>query len=662
MKMRPLINSVLIAMHVMLLTFVAEGQALSPRTDHYLMDIVLDTDQKKIFGKTTLTWNNPSTNVVPDLQFHLYYNAFKNSRSTFFSEGSLPGFLGKTLSEECGWSYTIITDIKDDSNRNLLDSMRHISPDDHNPYDETVLQVMLAEPVQPYSSVTITFEWEAKIPKALIRTGYNKDYYFMAQWYPKLGVYEPKGMRYEEEGRWNCHQYHASGEYYGEFGTYDVTLRVPSAMTVGASGTKDQESIQGNQKVIRFVAMDVIDFTWAASKKFVVKEHQWKHVKVQLLTYPEYEHFAERYFISATQSLEFMEEHVGEYPYTTLTIINPPIHGLFSGGMEYPTLISSITINSLPNGIKVPETLLVHEFVHQYFMQMVASHEQEEPWMDEGFTTYYEGRILDFYYGERSSMIDTWGIKIGNGAFNRLQFWGSSNPKIADNSYKARDFEHGGYSAIAYNKTAMMLKTLEGILGQKRFDEIMRGYFEKWKFRHPCGQDFVDHVTEELTGDELRRLNFDINLFFQQALYGSEECDYGVASISNIAPDRALGYIDNSEDCVLDGGPQPDYIYENKVVLHRHGEMILPVEVVIYFEDDQQVKVIWDGRKRSTDYQFQGASRIIKVVLDPDNKLDLEKNRINNIMIVEGSKGFKKYGVRFKMGLQHLFDLISYLS
>lgn len=626
------------------------------------MDVRLDVEDNMLYGTTILEWKNPSTDTVPDLQFHLYYNAFKNTRSTFLANSNGFGNLSKKMQEECGYSYTEVISIIDSDGNDLMAMSQYIAPDDNNEYDQTVLQVFLDNPVLPATAEKYTITWEAKIPKAKARTGYNQEYYFFAQWFPKVGVYEPSGMRYAKVGAWNCHQYHASGEYYGEFGNYDVTLRVPSTFIVASSGTQVEEKVENNVKVVRSVLNDVIDFTWSASPHFVKFERDWRDVKLMLYTYPGHEVFLDRYFESTVQSLEYMDKHVGKYPYASLSIIDPPIHGLFTGGMEYPTLISSLSFKFFPPGIKTPETLVVHEFIHQYFMQMVSTHEQEEPWMDEGITTYYEGRILDEYYGKKTSIIDTWGVQIGNKEFNRIEFWSNANPKIADNSYRARDFVHGGYGTIAYNKTAMMLKTLEGILGQEMMDNIMKAYFEKWKFKHPCGSDFVAVFKDMLSQEILAEKKLDIDRFFDEALYGSDVCDYAVASIRNSKAKPDFGYLENNSDCTLISVNGEDSIFISEVIIHRLGEMVLPIDVHVHFDDGSSEEHVWDGSERSKGYQFKGVSEVIKVQLDPQRKLDLEKNFINNSLQIEKSNTYRKYTSKFKVGMQHLLDFLNFLS
>ena len=665
-----------------------EAKALSPRTANYDIDLVLDTEEHIVNAKEVLYWTNPSSDTIWELQFHLYYNAFRNNESTFMSVRDEFGDLLET-EDACKWSWMEVknmtaTNITNSANialdsldttkvskTNIFDlsnRMKYIQPDDDNAADKTVLSVSLVEPVLPYGKITLSFDWESKVPNIAPRTGYNKDYYFMAQWFPKVGVYEPAGVRGAEKGRWNCHQYHSNGEYYSDFGVYNVKINVPSNFVVGSSGKLVEEKQIDNRTVHHYRAKDVIDFTWTTSPHFVVQEMEWEPessvgnpVKLKLLTYPGHEHFADRYFTTITNALSYLGEHLGPYPYSALTIVDPPIHGLFTGGMEYPTLISSLSFCFFPKGIKTPETLATHEFVHQYFMQMLATNEQEDPWMDEGFTTYFEGRILDHYEGEKTGTIDVMGIRSGNVEFNRIEFFAMDNPKIADSDRWSWEYENGGYGTIAYNKTALWLRTLEGLIGIETMDEIMRTYFERWKFKHPGGQDFFDIVNEIVPKNHGDKFGENMDWFFEQVFYGTDVCDYKVANIYNDQIRNSAGYFENTDDCIT---PVQTYknedVYKSEVVLHRLGEIILPVDVVIEFEDGTVVNEVWDGKERSKAFKYQKSSKIVSAEIDPERKIYIDKNFINNSHTVQMPKtGIRKYLAQFMVGIQNIMQSLT---
>ncbi len=641
--------------------------ALSPRIANYKMEVELDVEEKKIYGTTTLLWRNKSTDRVSDLYFHLYYNAFRNTQSTFFKERGVPEFLTQGIDDDCGWGWSHIISIADASGNDLGEGLSYVQPDDNNSEDKTVLRVPLANPVAPGEETYITFDWVAKIPKMMPRTGYNKDFYFFAQWFPKVGVYESAGTRYATEGGWNCHQYHSNGEYFSDFGVYDVKVTVPENFMVAASGQlieqeKTATKEKGKTKTWHFIAEDVIDFTWSASPEFVLTEEKYKDTEIKLYSYPNKVHLKDRHLPIMKYCIEYLEEKLGPYPYSTISIVDPPIHGLYTGGMEYPTLITIMSSNSLPAGIKVSETLVAHEFIHQYFMQMVASNEVEEPWMDEGFTTYYEGKILDSYLGDQTSAIDCAGFKAGNKEWNRTEFFGGDNPQIASNARKSYQYKHGGYGPISYNKTALWLQTMENLVGESTMDEIMQTYFRRWQFKHPMRQNFLDVVNEIVIKNKPNEFPEGMDWYFEEVLYGTGLCDYKVASIKNTKVKPKRGFFSDFQNCEIQELDSEVSIYKSTVILHRLGEVKLPLEILVHFDDGHQETYQWDGKDRSSEITQTSTRRIISVEIDPEQKIYLDNNFLNNSLTIEKNhSGIRALSARFISGFQHILETISLL-
>lgn len=640
-----------------------ERSALSPRIANYTMEVELDVETKKLHGQTTLIWKNIGTKPTDHLLFHLYYNAFKNSNSTFFKERGFPGILPENIDEECGWGWTKITSVTDPDGNDLSTNMTYIQPDDGNFDDQTVVRLALGQSVKPGESFTLTYEWMAKVPKTMPRTGYNKDYYFFSQWFPKVGVYEPTGMRYAVKDTWSCHQYHSNGEYYSDFGIYEVSMTLPENYVVAASGRQTALSKEKGKKTWTFIAEDVIDFTWSASPQFAITEDKYKATEIRLYSYPEKQVFADRYLPILKFSMEYLEQILGPYPYPTLSVVDPPIFGLYTGGMEYPTLITSLSSRIIPSGIKTTETLIVHEFIHQYFMQMVASNESEEPWLDEGLTSYFEGRILDAYLGEKTSAVNVMGLKAGNREWNRAEFFNSEYRQVASNIRKSWEYNHGGYAPISYNKTALWLETMEGLLGRNTMNDIFKTYFERWKFKHPARQDFVSIVNELVRQNHADTYPQGFDWYFEQVLYGTGLCDYKVANISNELIKEQRGFFSDLEDCnttFQNTGP----IYKSSVILHRLGELKVPIEFLVVTDDKDNPSTVyhWDGKERSHELVLNGNSNIISVTIDPDNKLPLDHDLLNNSMTVSRQDGIlRSLSARFITGFQHILEIVSLL-
>jgi len=634
--------------------------ALSPRIANYEIDVTLDTQNKILNGYTTLKWKNTSDEPVTDLYFHLYYNAFRNTESTFFKERGVPEFLTQNIDDECGWGWSEILEIKDQVGNDLTAQNQYVALDDGNTEDKTVLKVQLQNPILPGESQKFEFSWAAKVPQSMPRTGYNFEYYFLAQWFPKVGVYETKGTRFATENQWNCHQYHSMGEYYSDFGNYEVNITVPLDYVVAASGALQGQSKTDSTRTWKFSVDDVIDYTWSTSPHFKLVEDNYKETAILYYSYPEKSYFATRYFKALKYTMEFLEDKLGEYPYSTISVVDPPIHGLYTGGMEYPTLISSLSFCSFPEGFKTQETLVVHEFIHQYFMQMIATHEVEEAWMDEGITTYYENRILDAFMSSQTSFIEFMGINIGSKEFNRGEYLSSKHPKIASNAIKSWEYKHGGYGEIAYNKTAVWLQTLEGILGTESMDDIMKNYFQRWKFKHPCRDDFMDVVNEYVINNHADQFPDGMDWYFEQVLFGTNACDYSLASIDNTEIDDRRGFIKNTAFCEVE--EQNRKKYNSEVIVHRLGEVQVPIEIKLIFEDGTSKFFQWDGKERSYSIEIETDQKIKSAIIDPERKIYLDNNFINNSLILEPKQaGLKGFIARCLNSVTHAMETMTML-
>jgi len=181
-------------------------EPLSARPANYDISVKLDSEKKTITAKETINWKNSSQDTIHSLQFHLYLNAFKNTQSVFVQDagGNLRGTNAANL-EDKDWSWINVDKLIGEDGTDLTNNLEYIHAEDSNEHDQTVLQLNLTEPLLPGEAIHLKMDWSSKIPKVRVRTGYSRDYFLNVQWYPKLGVYEPKGMRGREESGWNCH-------------------------------------------------------------------------------------------------------------------------------------------------------------------------------------------------------------------------------------------------------------------------------------------------------------------------------------------------------------------------------------------------------------------------------------------------------------------------
>lgn len=641
-------------------------EPLSQRLTTYDMKVRLDPDQKLVKGRMILVWRNVSDDPVGELQFHLYLNAFKNTKSTFMKEsgGVHRGNSLKGLRKE-EWGYVDVMRMGVEDGADLTDRIRYIQPDDGNVDDQTVIVVPLDTPVLPRGEIRLEIEFVSKLPKIFARTGYADDFFLVAQWFPKIGVYEPAGMRYAVKGQWNCHQFHLNSEFYADHSVYDVEITLPKAYTVGSCGITQSERDNGDgSKTLRIHAEDIVDFAWTASPRFVVVEDRWKHVGIKVFLQPEHADQADRHINSAKAAFSYFEDHLGLYPYPHFAIVDPPLRGMGAAGMEYTTMITAGCLWGMPRGLRFTEMVTIHELGHAFFMGILASNEFEEPWIDEGFNTYFETRIMDHAYGAKTSFADWMGLKIGDGENARLSYVGMRNPKIAENFRNSWDFPHGGYGVLSYQKTATWLHTLAGLVGQGTMDEIMKTFFQRWKFRHPCAVDFISVVNEVVKKEHGDRFGENMNWYFDQVLYGSNTCDYKVAFIENEKIPAHRGLVDvNGNKTLLDDQEKAPDSHRSKVILHRLGEICLPVDVAIGFENGDVVKETWDGKARSVDFRYERPEKIIWAQVDPQHKIWLDVNLLNNSLRLEPKKSTARgLGAAFLFWLQTVMQTFSIFS
>ncbi len=672
-----------------------------PGIASYKIDAQLKLDEQqhptRLEGHEQFTWRNASPDTIRELQFHLYLNAFKNQRSTFFKEsgGQLRGdqFEAGQWGQWGPWGWIDVNELKIAGGADLTKQIEFIHPDDDNADDQTVIRVPLAKPLAPGATLTLDIRFTAKLPRVFARTGYWAQFALVGQWFPKIGVWEEVGERRRAVAGWNCHQFHANSEFYADFGNYDVTLQVPAIYKgkVGATGQQQSEQANADGTVTyRFAQNSVHDFAWTLDPGYVVvkrafKAAEWvkpaeleamaqrlklpleavrlRDVECTLLIQPEHAGQTERHFKAAFNALKYYGLWYGAYPYATLTIVDPPHNANGAGGMEYPTFITAGTDWWLTPRWQEPETVIVHEFGHQFWYGLVASNEFEESWLDEGFNTYSEGKTLGRAYGSNWLSFKYNGVplfdfpvELPHPYENRLGvFMDKFNDPILTPAWKY--FDSMSYGLNSYPRTGLTLVTLENYLGEDVMARVMREYATKWRYRHPTSQDFFD-TASAVAGQ-------DLNWFFDQFVKGTQTLDYEVADYKSARPKTKLGLYDKdgqkseTKEAKPNDKKDDKAPFENEVALRRVGEAWFPVELLVTLKDGhkvffkpsiagkgaskdaieyqvtndadgQQWTERWPLNERWKKFKFATAAEIQKVQLDPDNKIQLDANLTNN--------------------------------
>ena len=576
----------------------------------YTIDVKLIPETHFLTGDETIRYNNNSPDTLKNIYLHLYPNAFRDENTTFMKERRrFNNFNFRKFPEEKR-GYIDISDFRID--------------DLSIPFkvDETILQAKLPESLPPGRSVTIHISFVEKVREKFGRAGYSGRHYDFAQWYPKIVVYDEKG--------WHPDKFHAMGEFYGEFGTFDVSITIPEEYVIAATGElvsgdpgwgkeenlgkaeakakaeKTKENVVGNvveskqdeivYKTVTFRAERVHDFAWCADPDFVVQDTTWDGVSVRSFYRSWNKAWEDTNLAYGLSAIQWLSEKFGPYPYPQVSIVDVP----YGGGMEYPMLVM--------NGY-LDESLVLHEVGHIYFYGVLANNELDEAWMDEGFTVFQERWYMETKYGPYGETSDlNWYEKLLPKMTVRKRYLryllnlareGYWEP-VALPSY---EFKHSGWSMI-YGKAAFFLEMLRYVVGEPVFDKIMRTYLEECKFEHVNEERFRE-ICERVSG-------MDLEWFFDQWLHTVKTCDYAIAEVeTHWTWERAVK------------------IYWTTVTTRRLGDIVMPIDVYLRLADGTEKVKRLEGRDIEEIVSFQTEVQPTSVSVNPDNEI-LDINMINN--------------------------------
>ena len=600
---------------------------------HYRIDALIDETTDIIHGVEELTYWNNSPDTLHRVYFHLYQNAFQPGsyyHSLYHNNGRDASF-GRYEREGLGTT---------------IQQMDMDGRPQETELDNTILIVHLDEPIPPNSSVTFDIQFKSFYDRGSMRrrmksfNSYGAKEYNGAHWYPRIACYDSKFG-------WTTDQ-HLGREFYGDFGTFDVTLDFASNYIVGATGnllnrdevlpdslreridvanfadkpwgeapTASLPYVAGERKQWHYYAENVHDFAFVANPHFRIGEAQYRPPGTDrvITAYS----FCQEPHCSGWQNaaeytariLQVLSEDFGMYEYHKMIVADA------RDGMEYPMLTMDGGRDPFYRG------LLVHEVAHNWFYGMLANNETYRAMMDEGFTqfatawgleridgahvvrpepdTRYKKRFKeprpvrddDIYYG-----------------YMRDAILGEDPPLNTHSDQFGGAIRHGGGYGHVYYKTAAMLYNLQYVLGDELFLESMRAYVERWKFCHPYPEDFRQAIIDHA--------GTDLNWFFDQWLETSKSTDYRVGKVKQVEDD----------------------VFE--ITLKRTGRMQQPIDLRVlddagrahdfhipntYFTKETDATVLpkwtgWDNvRPEYTARVELETDRIRDVIIDPSGRM-----------------------------------------
>jgi hypothetical protein len=636
---------------------------VSDRSANYDIDVTLDPAARTLTGTELITWRNAGQLPAYSIRLHLYWNAFRNTNSTWLKQRHLAGDTPFAEATADDFGYTNVTKIvrvNEDGSEgaDLMSDFRYISPDDQNTEDRSLAAATLVDAVQPGQTMRLRVTWTGKFPRNFDRTGAIGNYFFVSQWFPKLGAFEGFG--------WSAHQFFANSEFFADFGRYDVRMTVPSGWMVGATGVEQSRTENGNQTTHRYVQDDVHDFAWTTSPDFLERRQQFDlpgrpPVQLRLLIQPEHAHLADRHFAGAAAALRYYGEWYGAYPYPQLTIVDPVFQS-DSGGMEYPTIFTAGTRWLSPRGSNDPEYVVLHEAGHQFWYGLIANNEVTFAWLDEGINEYSDSRVQSI------ALQPNYLVQRFFGDFIPWQYrdiplkretdtnWMNSYRRAPDRdsiSTPTASLWPGTHQNMSYHKAALMLHTLERRYTWEVMQRVLQIYFSRWKFKHPRPEDFFA-VLDEVTGK-------DHKWFMEQVYTGSNTFDYAVERLTS-EPIAARGVMESPNGLAFQE-TKVDGQFRTTVVVRRLEAGQYPVDVLVRFSNGEEVREQWNGLNRWAVFTYDRPVKAVSAQIDPERQLLLDTNYTNNSLLAEpvSDAAATRWSLRWMVWLQDLFMSYAFL-
>jgi Peptidase family M1 domain len=495
---------------------------------NYNIKVILDDENHSLIGDITIQYINNSHDTLNFIYVHLWPNAYKNNNTAF----------AKQLTNQ-GFSHFFYSNNKD---RGYIDSLSFSVNNKNINYfldkdNIDIAKIELETSLIPGDSIKIHTPFYVKIPYYYSRLGHHGNEYYISQWFPKPAVYDKDG--------WHQMPYLDQGEFYSEYGDFNVDIFVPKNYIVAATGhTSQHQYLEGDidpflsennlshYKKVSFTESNIHDFAWFASKNFVVEQRTMQlkksGKKIRLYAYhsgeiyKKYENALE-YMESAIQ---FYSEKCFEYPYNTCKVVISDSEG----GMEYPTItLLGYVINELDF-----ESLIVHELGHNWFYGILGSNERQLPWIDEGFNSFYELQYFQKKYTPekyKEYYRDLGSKLVGLHNLSFTDFYKIHYQKLARQNCEmplnlsADKYDSNNYYYNIYFKTALGINMLKDHLGEQKFDSIMQSFFQKWQNKHPDNEDIVYHFKNNTSKD--------VDWFFNDFLTSTKKCDYKISKVKN---------------------------------------------------------------------------------------------------------------------------------
>lgn len=506
-------------------TFASSQQNYWQQQVNYKINVTLNDSAKTLDGFEKITYYNHSPDTLTFIWFHIWPNAYKNDKTAYAEQTLQNGSTRFYFSNEDEKGYLNQLEFRVNGVTSTIET---------HPKHIDIIKLILPKPIAPNASAEITTPFFVKLPYNFSRGGFNSSGFQVTQWYPKPAVYDKKG--------WHEMPYLDQGEFYSNFGNFEVQITLPDTYIVAATGelqnteainklkqlgkmpVKQQPNFTAfeeakKKKTVATKAYAVKptvtkttpikkpifnlvsytykqdnchDFAWFASKDFIV---QYDTLQLTTKTIDVFSYYRPEQINAWSKSIGYAKDGIqkysnwiGEYPYNIVSVVGGQPNEV-SGGMEYPT-ITQITSND--EG-QLLDAVIVHEIGHNWFYGILASNERDHAWMDEGMNTFYQKKYEAEKYGKLKVLPIADNFiqrKLPDDVESLILRTYTTLKKDLPIDAPNDSYNSFNYFLSVYEKGAQWMAQLEKDLGSSTFDACMKQYFEQCKFKHPYPTDF----------------------------------------------------------------------------------------------------------------------------------------------------------------------------
>ena len=518
------------------------------------IEVSLDDKMHFLSAYEKIEYINNSPDELDKIIIHIWPNAYRDNTSALATQLDENGEVEFHFASRLDRGYIDSLDFKINGVKVNYTQYKN-QPD--------IIVLMLPNKLLPGASIQIETPFRVKIPKGIYsRLGHIGESYQITQWFPKPAVYDTSG--------WHPIPYLSQGEFFSEYGSYDVKVTLPKNYVVGATGDmingekellfldslvdKTVEKIAKNSfainkagypdmtfpmsssvtKTLHFHQENVHDFAWFADKRYNVLKGSVELPNTNRMV-TTWAMFTNNEADLWTKSIEYLNDATyyyslwtGDYPYNQVTAVDGSISA--GGGMEYP----NVTVIGESYNAQGLEQVIVHEVGHNWFYGILGSNERENAWMDEGLNTFTENRYTETKYPDAKM---DFGLPAGIMKKTGLDQYGPRGMYDLGYVFNARRnydqpiqtrsdfFTPTNYGAIVYGKTGIGFDYLLAFLGDELFNQCMHAYFDEWKFKHPQPTD-VQVIFERESGKDLSWL-------FDDYIKTTKKMDYGISKVKS---------------------------------------------------------------------------------------------------------------------------------